>query len=163
MGTLGVGLIAGRILGGYFLDRYFAPYVAATFTLLMCIGIAVLALELAGPIILVASVMIGLSLGSEISEVAYIVSRYFGSRAFGQINGIMFGAFQLGSAFGEERPPVGRAGAPRRLQIDSDDPGWRLDAQQRERGWNDVHDRDRLAHTPGGREGSPRTDRRLWT
>lgn len=100
MGTLGAGLIAGRILGGYFLDRYFAPYVAAAFTLLMCFGIAVLALELAGPIVLIASVLIGLSLGSEISEVAYIVSRYFGSRAFGQINGIMFGAFQLGSAFG---------------------------------------------------------------
>jgi MFS family permease len=45
-------------------------------------------------------VSIGLALGSEISEIAYIVSRYFGPRAFGQIYGTMFAAFQLGSAFG---------------------------------------------------------------
>lgn len=100
MGSLGAGLIVGRILAGYLMDRFFAPYVAATFLLLMCFGIAVLALEIDGVLVLVAAVMIGLALGSEISEIAYIVSRYFGSRAFGQINGIMFGAFQLGSAFG---------------------------------------------------------------
>ena len=40
----------------------------------------------------------GLATGSEISEIAYIVGRYFGQRAFGLIYGIMFGGFQLGSA-----------------------------------------------------------------
>ncbi len=100
MGSLGAGLIVGRILAGHLMDRYFAPYVAATFLMGMCFGIAVLALNIGGPLLLVAAVLIGLALGSEISEIAYIISRYFGSRAFGHINGIMFAAFQLGSAFG---------------------------------------------------------------
>ncbi len=100
MASLGAGLIVGRILAGYLIDRFFAPYVTAMFLLAMCFGIAVLALDIRGPMILLAAVSIGLALGSEISEIAYIVSRYFGSLAFGQISGIMFAAFQLGSAFG---------------------------------------------------------------
>lgn len=100
MASLGAGLIVGRILAGYLMDRFFAPYVTAMFLLAMCFGIAVLALDIRGPMILLAAVSIGLALGSEISEIAYIVSRYFGSLAFGQIYGIMFAAFQLGSAFG---------------------------------------------------------------
>jgi MFS family permease len=70
------------------------------FLLAMCVGIAILALDVRGPMVLAAAVMIGLALGSEISEIAYIVSRYFGSVAFAQIYGIMFAAFQLGAAFG---------------------------------------------------------------
>ncbi|MFT5132519.1 MAG: putative MFS family arabinose efflux permease, partial [Gammaproteobacteria bacterium] len=38
--------------------------------------------------------------GSEVSEIAYICSRYFGRKAFGLIYGIMFSAFQLGASFG---------------------------------------------------------------
>ena len=100
MASLGAGLIVGRILAGYLMDRFFAPYVTAMFLLTMCLGIAALALDIRGPMILLAAVSIGLALGSEISEIAYIVSRYFGSLAFGQIYGIMFAAFQFGSAFG---------------------------------------------------------------
>jgi MFS family permease len=100
MGSLGAGLIVGRILAGYLMDRFFAPYVTAVFLTAMLVGIVVLALNVSGPILLVAVVLIGLALGSEISEIAYIVSRYFGSLAFGQIYGTMFAAFQLGSAFG---------------------------------------------------------------
>ena len=47
-----------------------------------------------------------LSLGSEISETAYLVSRYFGPKAYGVIYGFMFAAFQLGSAVGP--PAMGR-------------------------------------------------------
>lgn len=100
MGSLGAGLIIGRILAGYLMDRFFAPYVTAVFLSAMLIGIVVLALNISGPVLFVAVVFIGLALGSEISEIAYIVSRYFGSLAFGQIYGTMFAAFQLGSAFG---------------------------------------------------------------
>ena len=41
--------------------------------------------------------------GSEISETAYLISRYFGPKAYGKIYGVMFAAFQLGSSFG---PPA---------------------------------------------------------
>jgi MFS family permease len=100
MGSLGAGLVIGRILAGHLMDRYFAPYVTGLFLTLMLLGIMVLATNVSGLVLLLAVVSIGLALGSEISEIAYIVSRYFGPRAFGQIYGTMFAAFQLGSAFG---------------------------------------------------------------
>ena len=82
------------------MDRFFAPYVAATFLLGLLAGVVLLAGGATGPLIFVAAVLVGLATGSEISEIAYIVSRYFGPKAFGQIYGIMFAAFQLGSAAG---------------------------------------------------------------
>lgn len=100
MSAVGFGLIFGRILAGFLMDRYFAPYVAAVFLLGLLIGTVILAAGATGPVIFIAAILVGLATGSEISEIAYIVSRYFGPKAFGQIYGIMFAAFQLGSAAG---------------------------------------------------------------
>jgi MFS family permease len=100
MTSLGIGLIFGRILAGYLMDRYFAPYIAAIFLFGLFIGIIILALGTSGGFIFTAAILVGLATGSEISEIAYICSRYFGQRSFGQIYGIMFAAFQFGSAFG---------------------------------------------------------------
>ena len=103
MSSLGLGLIFGRIFAGYLMDRFFAPYVAALFLLGLVAGIAILALGATGIGVFVAAILVGLATGSEISEIAYIVSRYFGPRAFALNYGIMFAAFQVGSAFG---PPI---------------------------------------------------------
>ncbi len=100
MTSLGIGLIFGRILAGYLMDRFFAPYIAAIFLFGLFVGIIMLALGSSGSLVFVAAVFVGLATGSEISEIAYICSRYFGQRSFGQIYGIMFAAFQFGSAFG---------------------------------------------------------------
>jgi MFS family permease len=99
MTSLGIGLVFGRILAGYLMDRFFAPYIAAIFLLGLFIGIIILALGTSGGLVFVAAVFVGLATGSEISEIAYICSRYFGQKSFGQIYGIMFAAFQFGSAF----------------------------------------------------------------
>jgi MFS family permease len=100
MSLLGLGLIFGRILSGWLMDRFFAPYVAAGFQLGMIIGLVILALDFSGPLAFLAGILVGLATGSEISEISYLVSRYFGLNAFGLINGIMFAAFQLGSGAG---------------------------------------------------------------
>jgi len=100
MSLLGLGLIFGRILSGWLMDRFFAPYVAAGFQLGMIVGLVILALDFSGPLAFLAGISVGLATGSEISEISYLVSRYFGLKAFGLINGIMFAAFQLGSGAG---------------------------------------------------------------
>jgi len=100
MSSLGIGLIFGRIFAGYLMDRFFAPYVAAVFLLGLVLGIVILATGTSSSLVFVAAILVGLATGSEISEIAYICSRYFGQKSFGQIYGIMFAAFQLGSAFG---------------------------------------------------------------
>lgn len=101
--SLGIGLIFGRVLSGYFMDRFFAPYVAAIFTLMFVAGVSILASGTSSYLVFVAATCVGLSLGSEISETAYLVSRYFGPKAYGIIYGIMFAAFQLGASLG---PPA---------------------------------------------------------
>lgn len=100
MSLLALGLVAGRILAGVLMDRFFAPYVAAVFLLGLVAGIVLLAAGASGWLIFVAALGVGLATGSEISEIAYISSRYFGPRAFGLIYGVMFSAFQLGSMAG---------------------------------------------------------------
>lgn len=100
MSSLALGLIAGRVLAGFLMDYFFAPYVAACFLLGLLAGIIILATGASGGLVFVAAVCVGMATGSEISEIAYICSRYFGPRAFGLIYGLMFAAFQLGSMAG---------------------------------------------------------------
>lgn len=100
MSSLALGLIAGRVLAGFLMDYFFAPYVAACFLLGLLAGIVILASGTAGVPVFAAAVLVGMATGSEISEIAYICSRYFGPRAFGLIYGLMFSAFQLGSMAG---------------------------------------------------------------
>jgi MFS family permease len=99
MSTLAVAQIFGRIFAGFLMDHFFAPWVTAGFVVFgLAGGVVLLALGATGPWAFVAAALVGLATGSEISEIAYIVGRYFGQLSFGQIYGIMFGAFQLGSA-----------------------------------------------------------------
>ncbi len=99
MSTLAVALIFGRIFAGFLMDHVFAPYVTAFFIVIgLGGGVGMLALGAVDGWAFLAAALVGLATGSEISEIAYIVGRYFGQFAFGAIYGIMFGAFQLGSA-----------------------------------------------------------------
>ena len=100
MSSLALGLITGRVLAGFLMDYFFAPYVAACFLLGLLAGIIILATGTTGGLVFVAAICVGMATGSEISEIAYICSRYFGVRAFGLIYGLMFAAFQLGSMVG---------------------------------------------------------------
>jgi len=57
------------------------------------------------PCLLVATpalgvILIGLGLGTEIDLIAFLTSRYFGQRAFGQLYGFCFMLFGLGSSCG---------------------------------------------------------------
>lgn len=100
MGSIGPGIIIGRIFAGYLMDKFFAPYVTAFFLMGMVLGISILASGTNSMLVFPAAILVGMASGSEISEIAYICSRFFGQKAFGQIYGIMFAAFQIGAVFG---------------------------------------------------------------
>jgi MFS family permease len=53
-----------------------------------------------GPIAVVATCLVGLSIGAEIDLLAFLTTRYFGMRRFGWNYGVMFIAFLLGTATG---------------------------------------------------------------
>jgi MFS family permease len=93
----GLASVAGRLIAGYLLDRLFAPYVALLSFLVGLAGLYLLASD-ASPVLGVIGV--GLTTGAEIDIIAYMTSRYFGLRQFGQLYGYLFGLFLVGTGAG---------------------------------------------------------------
>lgn len=97
---LGIALLIGRVLTGYLLDRFFGPYVAvALFSGVAC-GIALLWTGAGGSLPLLAAFLVGLGMGAEADIIAYLTSRYFGLRSFGEIYGYAFATYTLAGALG---------------------------------------------------------------
>jgi predicted MFS family arabinose efflux permease len=100
MVVVGISTIIGRLLSGYLLDRYFAPYVAAAFFGLPLIAISLLTSGASDFAFFFINIGLGLGLGAEIDLMGFLVSRYFGLRAYGQIYGFIFALFAIGSGSG---------------------------------------------------------------
>ena len=93
-GVIGVAVVLGRLLVGFAVDRIFAPRVAIAI-LLACIS-GVLALALLGSVVAVpAAFVIGFSVGAEVDLIGYLVARYFGMHAYGQIYGRQYSTFLI--------------------------------------------------------------------
>ena len=99
MGIFGLATMTGRLLAGYLVDRVFAPFVATVFFLAPIGGLGLLA-SASGVLPAIGVILLGLGLGTEIGLIAFLVSRYLGQRAFGEIYGCCFMIFGLGSACG---------------------------------------------------------------
>jgi predicted MFS family arabinose efflux permease len=100
LSAVGLSTIVGRLAAGYFLDRFFAPYVAAGLFLLPLVAIALLTTGAAGTAPVLAAIALGFGLGAEVDVIGFLVSRYFGLRAYGEVYGYLFGIFTLGTGFG---------------------------------------------------------------
>ena len=93
-GVIGIAVVLGRLLVGFAVDRIFAPRVAIAI-LLACIS-SVLALALLGSVVAVpAAFVIGFSVGAEVDLIGYLVARYFGMHAYGQIYGRQYSTFLI--------------------------------------------------------------------
>ena len=93
-GVIGIAVVLGRLLVGFVVDRIFAPWVAIAI-LFTCIC-GVLALALLGSTVAVpAAFVIGFSVGAEVDLIGYLVARYFGIHAYGQIYGRQYSAFLI--------------------------------------------------------------------
>ena len=97
---LGGALLIGRVGSGYLLDRFFAPRVAICLFGAAACGIALLRMGAASGLVLLAVFLIGLGMGAEVDIIAYLVSRYFGLRAFGEVYGYAFASYVLAGALG---------------------------------------------------------------
>ena len=93
-GVIGIAVVLGRLLVGFAVDRIFAPRVAIAI-LIACIS-GVLALALLGTAVAVpAAFVIGFSVGAEVDLIGYLVARYFGIHAYGQIYGRQYSTFLI--------------------------------------------------------------------
>jgi MFS family permease len=100
MSAGGGALIVGRIIAGYVLDRIHAAYVVIFFLLCPMIGIAILGFRVGGHGPLIGAMLLGMGIGAEIDLIAYVLSRYFGLRAFGALHGLAFCFAQGAAAMG---------------------------------------------------------------
>jgi MFS family permease len=99
--SIGLAIIAGRIVGGALLDRIWAPAVGAVGLFLG--GVGCLAIwNSSGPSSAAGFevFLIGLASGLETDLVAYLVVKYFGLKHYASIYGALYGLFGLGTGLG---------------------------------------------------------------
>jgi MFS family permease len=101
---VGLAVIVGRLVGGFLIDRFWAPGVACMFLAMPAIALWTLATpELSREAAAAAIFLIGFGAGVEYDFMAYLVARYFGTKAYSSIYGSLYGFFAIGAGFG---PPM---------------------------------------------------------
>ena len=86
---IGFGLITGRLITGWLMDRYTPSYVGALMLLLSALGLLVLALGGEG-LAFIGALAIGFCIGAELDIIGFLTARYFGMRSYGQIYGALY-------------------------------------------------------------------------
>jgi MFS family permease len=98
---IGVAVLIGRPAGGWLIDRFWAPAVAFVLLAAPALAFFIMAhVQLNIPILAACVFLIGFASGVEYDVVAYLVSRFFGMRAYSAIYGSLYVAFALGAGFG---------------------------------------------------------------
>jgi MFS family permease len=100
LSSVGVAMIAGRVVSGYLLDRFNGPNVAIGAFLVPMAGIVLLASGQAGLAPFIAVELCGLGIGAQIGLQPFFASRYFGLKSIGAISGVMFALFLAGTGVG---------------------------------------------------------------
>ncbi len=99
--TIGLSVIVGRILGGWLIDRYWAPGVA----FVMLAAPAIACWLMAGGTMDSGTArfsifLIGFAAGVEYDLMAFLTARYFGMKSYSAIYGMLYGFFALGAGIG---------------------------------------------------------------
>jgi MFS family permease len=97
---LGGSSLLGRIGVGWLLDRFFGPRVALFINLITALGIFLLARAASFPAACVAVVLIGVGAGGEAAITPYLLTRYFGLRAFSTLYGLTWTFYAAAGAIG---------------------------------------------------------------
>jgi MFS family permease len=95
---IGVTALLGRLVGGWLLDRFWAPAVGFVILGLPAVSCLMLAANHLNYTSAAAAILlIGFALGVEYDLIAFCVARYFGLRSYAAIYGILYVCFALGS------------------------------------------------------------------
>jgi predicted MFS family arabinose efflux permease len=98
---IGVSVIFGRLVGGYLIDKLWAPGVAVCMMILPALSCYFLAQgDLTFATAAVAVLLIGLTAGAEQDLMAFMVARYFGMKSYGVVYGVLYSCFALGAGSG---------------------------------------------------------------
>ncbi|MGD0569182.1 MAG: MFS transporter [Candidatus Sulfotelmatobacter sp.] len=97
---LGGSSLLGRIVVGWLLDRFFGPRVALVINLITALGIFLLARATSFPAGCLAAALIGVGAGGEAAITPYLLTRYFGLRAFSTLYGLTWTFYAAAGAIG---------------------------------------------------------------
>jgi MFS family permease len=97
---LGGMSVPGRIGTGWLLDRFFGARVAFVVSLITAAGIFLLANASTFPAGCIAAALIGLGAGGEAAITPYLLTRYFGLRAFSTLYGLTWTFYAAAGATG---------------------------------------------------------------
>lgn len=100
LSTMGGASLAGRLVTGWLLDRFFAARVSFALLVLAGAGVLLLANAQTLPAGLLAAALIGFGMGGEADVVPYILTRYFGLRSFSTLYGFTWTAYAVAGAVG---------------------------------------------------------------
>jgi MFS family permease len=98
--VLGATSLLGRIAVGWLLDRFFGPRVALAVNLITAMGIFLLARAATFPAGCLAAALIGVGAGGEAAITPYLLTRYFGLRAFSTLYGLTWTFYAAAGAIG---------------------------------------------------------------
>ena len=97
----GLSIIVGRLLGGWMMDRIWAPALALAVLLCAALGCMILSqVQVTAMSAGVAIALIGLTAGLEYDMLSYLVARYVGVRHYGAIYSVLYGIFAIGAGGG---------------------------------------------------------------
>jgi MFS family permease len=97
---LGGTSLLGRVLVGWLLDRFFGPHVAFAINAITALGIFLLARADGFATGALAAAFIGIGAGGEAAITPYLLTRYFGLRAFSTLYGFTWTFYAAAGAIG---------------------------------------------------------------
>jgi MFS family permease len=98
--VLGGATLAGRLLTGWLLDRYFGPRVAFCMLVVAAFGTFALAIAHSAWLGFVGAACIGLGMGGEADVTPYLIAKYFGLRSFSTLYGCTWTVYAIAGAIG---------------------------------------------------------------
>jgi MFS family permease len=98
--VLGGSSLLGRIVVGWLLDRFFGPRVALAINFITALGVFLLARATGFPAGCLAAAVIGIGAGGEAAITPYLLTRYFGLRAFSTLYGLTWTFYAAAGAVG---------------------------------------------------------------
>ncbi len=98
---VGIAAVAGRLLGGILVDRFWAPAVGTVILTLGAVSCLILSLgHVSFPMACIAILLLGLTSGVEFDLMAYLVARYLGMRSYATTYATLYGIFVVGAFVG---------------------------------------------------------------
>jgi predicted MFS family arabinose efflux permease len=98
--AMGGASLAGRLVTGWLLDRFFAARVSFTLLAAAALGTFLLSSARSLPEGVLAAALIGFGMGGEADITPYLISRYFGLRSFGVLYGLTWTFYAVAGAIG---------------------------------------------------------------